>query len=370
MSVTTKPEKDEGEPKSRYRKTEVRMWGDEKFRSLSPLPPSGQSLWIYLLIGPFTGPVPGLFKAGRAAMSEELEWSQEAFDKAFQEALDLGLVEADFKARLIWLPNAIRYNKPSNPNIVKSWREVIALMPDCDLKHRALSAIGKEITTLGPSYASVFKEILGNKPFTKPFSKASDAPSMDPSEDPFTKDMSNQRTENREQRTESKEQESKDIFEDSRPGGDGLDEAAHTPPEALAPGKARGNAPKSTDRGSRLSNDWQPSQVDIDFAAGEGWSVTSIGREADNFRDYWIAKPGAGGVKLDWAATWRTWLRNSRNPKQETRNVQSNPLNTAFDNLRARIDREENSGNRERVEPLLLEGSGRASPAGHSGELL
>lgn len=29
----------------------------------------------------------------------------------------------------------------------------------------------------------------------------------------------------------------------------------------------------------------------------------------ENFRDYWLAKPGAGGVKLDWFATWRTWVR-------------------------------------------------------------
>ena len=27
------------------------------------------------------------------------------------------------------------------------------------------------------------------------------------------------------------------------------------------------------------------------------------------FRDYWVAKPGRGGVKLDWQATWRNWVR-------------------------------------------------------------
>jgi len=30
------------------------------------------------------------------------------------------------------------------------------------------------------------------------------------------------------------------------------------------------------------------------------------------FRDYWIAKPGKDGVKLDWAATWRNWVRRER----------------------------------------------------------
>lgn len=32
----------------------------------------------------------------------------------------------------------------------------------------------------------------------------------------------------------------------------------------------------------------------------------------DGFRDYWIARPGREGVKLDWFATWRNWVRNQK----------------------------------------------------------
>jgi len=32
----------------------------------------------------------------------------------------------------------------------------------------------------------------------------------------------------------------------------------------------------------------------------------------DAFRDYWIAKPGKDGIKLDWLATWRNWVRNQK----------------------------------------------------------
>jgi uncharacterized protein YdaU (DUF1376 family) len=38
-----------------------------------------------------------------------------------------------------------------------------------------------------------------------------------------------------------------------------------------------------------------------------------------SFHDYWIAVPGAKGVKTDWFATWRNWVRNQRQtttPKQ------------------------------------------------------
>jgi len=30
------------------------------------------------------------------------------------------------------------------------------------------------------------------------------------------------------------------------------------------------------------------------------------------FRDYWVAKAGQAGCKLDWLATWRNWVRNQR----------------------------------------------------------
>ena len=35
-----------------------------------------------------------------------------------------------------------------------------------------------------------------------------------------------------------------------------------------------------------------------------------------SFRDYWIAQPGQRGVKVDWFATWRNWLRRD-NPRED-----------------------------------------------------
>ena len=37
----------------------------------------------------------------------------------------------------------------------------------------------------------------------------------------------------------------------------------------------------------------------------------------DEFRDYWIARPGAGGCKLDWLCVWRNWLRRMRRDEVE-----------------------------------------------------
>lgn len=64
-------------------------------------------------------------------------------------------------------------------------------------------------------------------------------------------------------------------------------------------------------RGTRIPSDWEPSPADRDIARQEGLSETEIDREALRFRDYWTGRAGSGGVKLDWAATWRNWVRTT-----------------------------------------------------------
>ena len=146
---------------SRYRKVEVRMWGDDKFRRLSPLQPSGQALWLYLICGPATGPIPGLFKAGPASMAEDLGWSVEAFREAFREVFREGMVKADFKARVVWLPKAIEHNPPANPNIVTSWWPEFELIPECSLKWEALESMKSNIYTMSDGFISAFDKAFG-----------------------------------------------------------------------------------------------------------------------------------------------------------------------------------------------------------------
>jgi hypothetical protein len=163
---------------SRYRKVEVRTYGDEKFCKLSRVLPSGQSLWIYLITGPHTTSVPGLFRAGRAALAEELGWSQEAFDKAFQEVFREGMAKADWNSRVVWIPNAIKHNAPENPNVVKGWATELDLIPECALKVEALDAIGKHLESMNPAFLEAFRGILDHvKPSVKGSRKGSAKPS-------------------------------------------------------------------------------------------------------------------------------------------------------------------------------------------------
>ena len=69
-------------------------------------------------------------------------------------------------------------------------------------------------------------------------------------------------------------------------------------------------------RGSRLPADWKPSDVDSQFCKTERPDLDPT-KTADRFRDYWISQPGAKGIKLNWPATWRNWVRNeSRSASQ------------------------------------------------------
>ena len=76
---------------------------------LSPIKPSGQG---FLLTMPQTGPITGLFRAGRATLADELGWTVRQFDKAFKELKKRGMAKADFSSRLVWLPNALKHDKP------------------------------------------------------------------------------------------------------------------------------------------------------------------------------------------------------------------------------------------------------------------
>lgn len=96
--------------------------------------------------------------------------------------------------------------------------------------------------------------------------------------------------------------------------------------EGISLGAAAPTGPADTARGSRLPADWTLPPDLAAYAASLGMTPTDIEREAENFRDYWTAAPGAKGRKADWPATWRTWCRKS----MERKNVQRRTVQGEF----------------------------------------
>lgn len=81
--------------------------------------------------------------------------------------------------------------------------------------------------------------------------------------------------------------------------------AQDTDTEADTKKKAKAGA---ASRGTRLPADWEPDAEDKAYADAQrvDWRI-----EAEGFKDWWAAAAGAKGVKLDWHATWRTWVRRA-----------------------------------------------------------
>jgi uncharacterized protein YdaU (DUF1376 family) len=63
--------------------------------------------------------------------------------------------------------------------------------------------------------------------------------------------------------------------------------------------------------GSRLAQDWVLLKPWGEWAQQERPDL-DVRKVADQFKDYWIAQPSQKGVKLDWEATWRNWVRNTK----------------------------------------------------------
>ncbi len=82
------------------------------------------------------------------------------------------------------------------------------------------------------------------------------------------------------------------------------EEAPVTSPGEL---KAAPRGPSRSTAGTRIP---EPFPVTPDMADWAREHAPTCGTEDhDTFVDYWRGKPGAAGKKLDWAATWRNWMR-------------------------------------------------------------
>jgi hypothetical protein len=109
-------------------------------------------------------------------------------------------------------------------------------------------------------------------------------------------------------------QKGENQFQMEEGGGSRREEMPSSPEDKTdSPSGPRSAAPSREPqrRGTRLPANWTLPQPWGEWARAEFPSLPAdkIRREADAFRDYWVAKPGSAGVKLDWEATWRNWIR-------------------------------------------------------------
>jgi len=100
------------------------------------------------------------------------------------------------------------------------------------------------------------------------------------------------------------------------------------------------NKDKKNKRGSRLALDFSFTKEWEQFCQQTRPELNPV-KTFDQFKDYWIAQAGQKGVKLDWFATWRNWVRSTHAPKQNPYDIgrltipSKNELDPALEKIKA-----------------------------------
>lgn len=77
--------------------------------------------------------------------------------------------------------------------------------------------------------------------------------------------------------------------------------------------------PALSSRGSHLNPDWTPPIEDVEVIK-EQFPLVDIKLEHEKFVDYWLSKPGKGGIKKDWIRVWKNWMRQAEQYRRSREN--------------------------------------------------
>lgn len=269
-----------------YAKFHDAYWDGEK---IAPLSDRACLLGAFLITGKHRNAI-GCFRLGIGAITDETrfgKWGTEGVSKALQEMVETGFIVRDQATGWTLITNYL------NKDPIKGSKAAI---------HAA--NLAHQVPVGSPVYQRL-REVLEPqlREEEKALSKVEGWPMRAPS--------------------------------DGASKGDGNPKRSPNPipgpipppaPEPIpGPGAAAAPPVATRMRGSRLPQDWQPGTELRAWAAAKRPDL-ALGDVIENFRDYWHAQPGQRGVKLDWDATFRRWVREQKRPPGAGGFVGSGPL--------------------------------------------
>lgn len=122
---------------ARYRKIDIRIWNDRKFRELDD---KAKLAFFLVLTHPDTNQL-GMLRSRSVALAMELGWHPDVMSDAILMLCQMGMLMVDDKAGFIFIPNFLKYNSPNGPNAVKGWEGLLDQMPECALLDHAISSL-------------------------------------------------------------------------------------------------------------------------------------------------------------------------------------------------------------------------------------
>jgi hypothetical protein len=117
--------------------------------------------------------------------------------------------------------------------------------------------------------------------------------------------------------------------------------ASPTRPDPTRPEVPKGTSseariPRSNGKGTRIPEPFIVDEPMKEWALERNMQPQWVLRQTERFTNYWQAKPGKDGVKVDWRATWRNWLLKA----QDDAPAAASPVSRngyAADDVRARF---------------------------------
>lgn len=175
-----------------YRRVETTMWDDEKFIGLST--PLTKLFFIHLFTGPHTTMLPGLIVAGLGTLMDSFRHDDfETVSAAMAELTVKELVQVDRTLRVIRLPNAPRFNAPTNANVVRGWWGMFKTIPNSPLKWQHVASLKavlptktKGATSIRAAWNETFGT-LGANPEANPAVNPDPSPAANPKTRPDRK---------------------------------------------------------------------------------------------------------------------------------------------------------------------------------------
>lgn len=219
----------------------------------------GKILALYLMTCEHST-IAGVFRVPDGYVAEDIGWGIERVREGFAELASKGFANRCETTKWVWVTKHLKWNPPENPNQVKAAAKFARAVPD------------------GCSWKADFYRAAGD-------SLGLDVPEDDKGSGTVSRPFRNQEQEQKQHQEQKQEQQ-------------------------LDPPRQRGG----NTRGTRLPQDWTLPKPWGLWACERGWPEAAVREEAEKFRDYWVARPGRDGTKLDWAATWRNWIRNAKPP--------------------------------------------------------
>lgn len=232
-----------------YGQVQSAFWYSSDFKSWSG---HGRILALYLLTGPHANGI-GCYPLPDGYVMADLGWRLETVSKGFAELSASGF--ANRFEEVVFIPNFLRWNVIANPNVAKARIAEFDTLPSGQAKNGAARAL---------------LEFCGHL-------TDQDRNRLETVSKGFTEHVRNRTLPNPTQKT---------------------------------PNPKSGAHAASAARGCRLPPEWQLTSDLREMALAINPRVNPE-NEAEKFRDFWLAKSGRDATKLDWAATWRNWIRRS-----------------------------------------------------------